>query len=226
MALLVLVTMVSLGALTATAGVVVEESIAAADTERVAGQLSDAVEPTAVAGVTRSRVSFADGRLRTVERTVRVLNESDVVEARVVDGLVYEGEGRQVRAVAGAVVVGTDRPRLYRHPPITVGEQSLVVGIPVLGVEANTVGAGSEPTTVEVRTNATHTRIPLGTGRHRVAVETSTPSAWEAFFDERGATTRREDFDGDGVESVVARFPRAKTTYVVVHEMRMEVERD
>ena len=59
-----------------------------------------------------------------------------------------------------------------------------------------------------------------------MAVETATPAAWRAALREAGAeVVDVRDTDGDGVPSVVARFPGERTAYLVVHEMRLEVAR-
>ena len=56
-----------------------------------------------------------------------------------------------------------------------------------------------------------------------IAVETATPEPLERWFRDRNATVSRRDFDGDGTESVVGRFPGNRTGYLVVHDMHAEV---
>lgn len=229
-AVLLGVTVASLGLLTASIGAVVQSNAAAADAARVARGLDRAIDPVATTGVNRGRVSFTEGRLYTVRRDVRVLNASGEVASVRTGGLVFEAGDRRVAYVAGAVVRGGDGgSRVFAPPPITASRDSggvLVVGAPRLNATGVAVGA-SGPTTVVVRTRVTHDRRSLGNGTYRVAVETVTPGAWARFFRERNATVTAtdRDVDGDGVASVVARFPGERVAYLVVHDARLEVER-
>jgi hypothetical protein len=81
--------------------------------------------------------------------------------------------------------------------------------------------SGTGATTL--RTNVTHARTDLGRGTFAVAVETATPGPLASWFEARGATARVEDVDGDGVPSVVARFDGERRTYLVVHDLNLEV---
>jgi hypothetical protein len=76
---------------------------------------------------------------------------------------------------------------------------------------------------VTLETNVSHRRVDLGRGRFAVAVETATPEAFARHFREANATTTRQDFDGDGTPSVVARFPGRRQAYLVVHDLALEV---
>lgn len=233
-AILLAVVVVSLGSLTAGIGAVVEENAAAADSARVADDLDAALAPVEATGVHRGRVSFTDGELRTVEREVRVLNESGVVRTVRVDALAFTAGQRRVAFLAGATVRG--RPgnaRMRTPPPITASRSGgagdggsatgvLVVGAPALNgsVAASATGGGS----VVLRTNVTHHRTALGKGTYRVAVETATPEAWRRQFERQNATVTTRDFDGDGVVSVVAAYPGERVAYLVVHDLRLEAE--
>ncbi|WP_129114719.1 DUF7289 family protein [Halegenticoccus tardaugens] len=225
-AILLGVTMLSLGVLTASIGTVVESNAAAADADRVAADLDAALDPVATTGPGRGRVSFTDGRLRTVERTVRVVNDSGVVATEEVGGLVFTSDRQRVAFVGGAVVRGTgSTARMYTEPPIAASRGVLLVGVGRLNASGPDAVGGSGPTSVVLRTNVTHDRRALGDGTYRVAVETETPGAWESHFERQNATTERRTFDGDGVESVVAEFPGNRTTYFVEHDLRTEVRR-
>uniref|UniRef100_UPI003743A31E DUF7289 family protein n=1 Tax=Halorussus rarus TaxID=660515 RepID=UPI003743A31E len=224
---------VALGSLTAGIGTVVEENAAAADSARVAADFDAALDPVAATGVHRGRVSFTEGQLRTVERDLRVLNETGVVRRIRVDALVFTAGDRRVAFLAGAVVRGPpDNARLRTAPPVTAsrggggasgGDQPgvLVVGAPKLNGSAavSATGGGS----VVLRTSVSHHRTALGNGTYRVAVETATPEAWRRHFERRNATATTRDFDGDGVTSVVASYPGERVAYLVVHDMRLEV---
>ncbi|RBI63617.1 hypothetical protein DMJ13_03530 [halophilic archaeon] len=224
-ALLLGVTVVALGTLTASIGMVVDGNAAAADANRVAADFDDALAPVAATGVHRGRVSFTEGRLETVERDLRVLDEGGVVHHVRVDALVFSTDDRRVAFLAGAVVRGTsDGGVMVARPPVTSSREMLVVGAPKLGTSNVSVAATTGSSAV-LRTNVTHERVKLGDGTYRVAVETSTPDAWRRHFERRNATVSTWDFDDDGVESVVAAYSGERVAYLVVHDMRLEVTR-
>jgi flagellin-like protein len=230
-ALLLGVTVVALGTLTASVGVVVERNAANADAARVAADFEGALEPIETTGRNRDRVSFTGGTLRTVERELRVLDESGVVHTAQVDALTFTAGRHRVAFLSGAVVSGREgQSRLHRPPPITASEDGedgvLVVGAAVLNASQVAV-SGTASDGVVLRTTVTHERVALGNDTYRVAVETRDPQVWSEFFQRQGATveTQSRDFDGDGVESVVVRFPGVRAGYVVVHDMHLEVDR-
>lgn len=225
-AILLGVTVMALGALTAGVGSVVDESAAGADAARVADGFDSALRPVETTGVRRGEVAFSAGQLRVVERDLRVISGTDTRRVAV-DALVYESGSRRVTFLAGAVVRG-DGPgaRVVRDPPIVASRGDggvLVVGAPRL--DAATVGvSGRDGVRVTLRTNVSHDRDRLGAGRYRVAVETTTPVAWKRALRERGAEiVGTRDIDGDGTPSVVARFPGRRVAYLVVHDMDLEV---
>ena len=105
-ALLIGVTVVALGTLTASIGAVVEEDAARADARRVADGIDTALKPVERTGDHRGAVAFTDGRLYAVDRQVRILNESGVVRTVDADALVFEAGDRRVTFLGGAVVRG------------------------------------------------------------------------------------------------------------------------
>lgn len=225
-ALLLGLTMLSLGVLTASVGTVVQTNAAAADAGRVTADLDSALDPVEATGHGSGTVSFTEGSLRRVDRTVRVLNDSGVTATQSVGGLVYENDHHRVGFLSGAVIRGSGpSARFATKPPVVTGTDVLVVGVARL----NATGPGSvggSQTRVTLQTNVSHSRRALGNDSYRVAVETATPVAWESYFSDLNATTSRQDFDGDGVESVVADFDETRTTYLVVHDLRVEVNGD
>lgn len=222
-AILVSVTVLGLGVLTAGIGTVVSDNAAAADAERVATAFAG-LRPVAATGPARHRVAFTDGHLRVESRTLRVLDADGVVAAYDVDALVFAAGDRRTAFLAGAVVRGPPgNARVDRPPPIAASAGVLVVGVPMLNASGRDGVGGTGGTTLALATDVTHERRDLGTGTFRVAVETATPGAWTAAFEALGATSTRVDFDGDGLPSVVAAFDGERRAYVVVHDMRLEV---
>ncbi|PSP55344.1 hypothetical protein BRC82_06230 [Halobacteriales archaeon QS_1_67_19] len=225
-ALLLGITVVSLGSLTAGIGAVVDGNAAAADSARVAGDLDAALAPVEATGADRGRVSFTEGRLETVERELRVLNKSGTIRTVTVDALVFSAGDRRVAFLAGAVVRGPpDNARMRTAPPITASRNRsdgvLVVGAPALN--GSVAYAASGGGSVVLRTTVSHHRTALANDTYRVAIETATPDAWRRHFRAQNATVTTRDFDGDGVVSVVAAYPGDRVAYLVVHDMRLEV---
>lgn len=222
-ALLLGITAVSLAGLTATVGTVVESNTAGVDAGRVSADLDAALAPVEVTGHHRGTVSFTDGRLETVDRTVRVLNEEGVVRAVDAGGVVWTARDHRVAFVAGAVVRGPPGNAVMdADPPLAAAAGTLVVGVATLGDDRFAFAGGGH---VPLSTRVTHDRTSHGTGEWRIAVETATPRPWRAFFERRGALTSSRDFDGDGVDSVVAAFPGTRQFHLVVHRMRAEAGR-
>ncbi|QLH81701.1 DUF7289 family protein [Halosimplex pelagicum] len=223
-ALLLGATVVALGVLTASVGVLVESHTARANADRVAADLQSGVRPVDSTGHRTATVRFGGGRLYTAERQLRVSDATGTVANVDIGALVYENGDRRVAAVAGAVVRGRGENAWFVESPPVVGSESngvLVVGAANLSANPSSVGGGR--VTAEIATNVTHDRRSLGPGRYEVAVETEAPAAFERYFADRGATVSRTDRDGDGVVSVVAEFPGRRRAYLVEHRMRLEV---
>lgn len=224
-AILLGLTVVGVGVLTAAAGTTIQEGASTAATARVADGLDDALD-AGTARETETTVRLAGGTIRVANRTVRVLNDSGVVWTGHAGTVVYESGDRRVSAAAGAVTVGEgNRSRLDAPPSVAPASGTLYVGVPVLNASGtDAVSARGTTLPVTLRTAPTHERRLLPEGRYRVAVETSAPGAWERGFRDRNATTTRRDFDGDGTPSVVAEFPGRRTVHLVVHDLRLRME--
>ncbi|WP_435118099.1 DUF7289 family protein [Halolamina sp. C58] len=222
-ALLLAITTISMGALTAGVGSMVESNAAAADADRVADSLA-AMEPSTSTGVARHDLAFGEGHLTVEPRTVRLLDSEGVVAEHEVGAIVFEAGDRRVTFLAGAVARGVgNASRLDEAPPIATGDGLLLVGLPVLNASGSASVAG-EGVSATLRTDTSHQRHELGSGEYRLAIETATPGAWERHFAGTNATASRRTFDGDEHGSVVAAFPGERTGYLVVHETELEVE--
>ncbi|MFC7071808.1 type IV pilin [Halovenus rubra] len=216
---------IALGTLTVGVGTVIDSQSSNADGARVAGDLSEAVGVVDRTGVYTDRVSFTEGSLTTVERSLRVFIDGTLAHEIGVDALRFERDKRTVTAVGGAVVHGAGASAwLESKPPITSSESNevLVIGAPVLGAGYTTVG-GQGGVTVTLQSNISHSRTSLGRGNFSVAIETQTPGPLERYFETLNATTTRRTFSGDEHGSVVATFPLERTGYLVVHDLALEV---
>jgi len=214
-----------LGAVAVGVGEVIDARTDTADATRVADDVDAALQPADVTGPHSGRVQFADGRLSTERRELRVLRNGSVVAERRIDALVYESGDRRVAFLAGAIVQSSgDSHWLYTTPSVTASARNevVVVGAPVLGA-GDVAVAGSGHTAITLETNVSHDRRDLGRGEYAVAIETRTPGPFERYFDEHNATTDRRDFDGDGTDSVVASYSGTRRGYLVTHDLALEV---
>ncbi|WP_430505241.1 DUF7289 family protein [Haloparvum sp. PAK95] len=222
-AVLIGLTMISLGTLTAAVGTVVESNAAAANADRVADDLEAAIQPVEATGRHTGRVSFTDGEFRTVDRTVRIHDGSGWT-AYAADGVAYESGSHRVLAVAGAVVRDYGGgAKMYRDPPFAVSEGVALFGIAVLDGEHTRSVTADDATTLALTSNVSHERAALGDGEFAVAIETDAPGAWERYFERIGADVERKSFAGDAHDSVVARFDGTRTGYLVRHTLGLEV---
>jgi hypothetical protein len=225
-ALLLAITVISLSGLTATVGIVVQDNAATADAARVQTALDEALDPVEATGRHRGEVAFTTGRLATVDRDVRILNQSGVVRTVATGGLIYETEHRRIEYVADALLRGRGNNSRPIDPPSitasTAGDGVLVVGVPRLGAPDVSV-SGNRQTSVTLTTTVSHRRYALGRGQYAVAIETTAPAGVADALQAKGARTHRRDFDGDGVPSVVASFPGTRTGYLVIHDLDLEV---
>ncbi len=220
--LLLGLTAIAIGGLTASIGAIVDDQTSHADATSVAADFSSSLRPVETTGVRRGQVTFTEGTVSVVPREVRVLDDGGVRRTVDAGALVYESGDRRVAYVGGAVVRGRDESAwLERRPPITSGSDVLVVGVPRLGGSGSVGGTGG--VTAPLETNVSHDRESLGTGEYRVAIETSATNAFERYANRMDATSTVRDFDDDGVPSVVVEYPGDREGFLVVHEMRLEV---
>ena len=222
--LLLGLTVVALGGLTATVGSIVDGQTATADATRVADTFRNGLSPVERTGPGTTQVQFTGGRLETTQRQLRVLNGSGVVRTVPIGALVYTAAGARTAFVGGAVVRGrAGEAWLVDEPPVTVTRtnETLVVGAPLLNASDQAVAG--DAVTARLRTNVTHRRQRFPRADYRIAIETETPDAFGRYFRRIGLSTRTRDIDRDGTPSVVVSVDGRETVWLVVHDMRMEV---
>ena len=222
-AVLLALTVLAVGGLTATAGSIVDDGATSAAATRVGADLATALGPDP--SQPETTIELTDGTIRVVNRSVWLLEGEEVVWAGHAGAVVYADGDHRVTGFAGAVVRSDGAgSRLVAPSRIAPADGSLYVGVPVLNVTgADGIATGDRRLTVTLRTDAETARDTLPAGEYRVAVETATPAAWERHFADRGATTERRDIDGDGVPSVVASFDGPRTVHLVVHDVKLDV---
>nr|WP_284012357.1 hypothetical protein [Halobaculum sp. DT92] len=129
-ALLLGITAVSMAGLTATVGTVVESNTAGVDAGRVSADLDGALAPVEATGYHRGSVSYTDGRLHTVDRSVRLLDGDGVVRTVDAGGVVWERGDHRVAFVAGAVVRGPPGNAVFdADPSLAAGAGTVVFGV-------------------------------------------------------------------------------------------------
>ena len=222
-ALLLALTVVAVGGLTATAGSIVDDGATTAAATRVGSDLATALGPDR--DDPETSIEVTDGTIRVVNRSVWLLDDETVVWAGHAGAVVYTDGDRRVTGFAGAVVRHDgDRSRMVAPSRIAPAADSLYVGVPVLNATgADGIATGDRRLSVTLRTDAETARETLPADDYRIAVETPTPAAWERHFAERGAETTRQDIDGDGVPSVVTSWDGDRTVHLVVHDVRLHV---
>lgn len=224
-ALLIGVTVVALGTLTAAIGGVVDGTAARADASRVAADLDAALAPVEATGYREGTVRFTEGDLYTVTREIRLLDDDGVVRRVETRALVFETDSHRVTFLGGALVRGTPPGSTMRTPPPVTESRAgdtLVVGVATLGGDVAVGGSG--PVTLVTRVR--HDRERVGSDTYRVAVETATPRPWRRYFEDEGHAVSMRDFDDDGTPSVVARYAGRREAYLVRHRLRLEVADD
>ena len=221
-AILLGVTVVALGMLTASVGTVVDQQAAASDSRRVAADLDGALAPVETTGVRRGELSFTSGDLDLLARDVRVLDSGGVVARVEANALRFSAGERGATYLAGSVVThGPEWSQTRTAVPLSADPRVLVVSVPALRGDVSLAASGGASYTL--RSNVTHHRRSLGRESYRVAVETTHPAAFERQFERLNATVTTRDVDGDGIDSVVADFPGVRTAYLVVHETEVSV---
>lgn len=225
-ALMVGLAVLGIGALTMGIGTILDSQAESADADRVASALDEGLDGVERTGAYSQQVRFSEGTLSTEQRTLRVLYGNGTVHSsHEVGALVYESGDSRVASVAGATVRGPPGAAwLVSGPPITSSEHNevLVVGVSVLAAGTTTVG-GQGGVSARLETNVSHSRTELASGAYGLAIETETPGPFERYFTEQGAATDHEQFEGDRHESVVAQYPGDRSTYLVVHDLSLEV---
>jgi len=217
------VTVIALGTITAGIGTVFDAHAARADATRVADGFASALEPVETTGPQEGTVSFGEGNLETADRELRIVRNGSRVATIQVDAFIYRQDRRRVAAVAGGIVRGRQEGAwLRRSPPIVATPEAGVLAVGAVKLNASHVATGGGGR-VTLASNVTHQRTSLGPGTYTVELETGTPDAFERYFRASNASVSRLDRDGDGIPSVVAQYPGERTAYLVVHDLHLEV---
>lgn len=223
-ALLLGVGVVAIGLLTASVGGLVDAQLSTADADAATNGLTSLRDGVFEGSNESHPIRVTDGDLSRVNRTVRVESEGGVSRTYDADGYVATFGGHRVAFVGGAVVRGTRaNARLVTPVPLSFAGDAAFLPLPAL-TAASTDGGGLGGG-AELRATATRTVTTLPTDSYTVAVETTTPDAWERSFERQGFATTRTDFDGDGVPSVAATVPDERTFALARYNLTVVVDR-
>lgn len=218
-ALLLGITVISMGAITASLGVVVDTQVDVAEGDRVGSDLAAAIDPAEV-GRGGGSISFHEGRLFSVKRELVVRADGDVVERIRTDALVFENDESRVAFHAGGIVRGEGNGSHFQRDPVVIVDDVLLVGVTRIGGDVNGV-AGSGGVTASVTTDVRHERREFDADSIQLSIETGSPGAWERFLREHGADVER--LPGDP-PTVVASFEGLEVGILVIHDLGLEVE--
>lgn len=225
-ALLLGITVISMGTLTLTIGTALDENAASVDANGVATDFRAAIKPVTTSGTREATVSFAGGTLRSSTRTMRLLDGSDNVigDPWEIGVLIYERDEHRVMSIGGAVIhARSGYARFYDSVPVATSPAAILVGVVDLQPTDQITHGGTDASTLRFKTTVSHERTELGEDEYTIAIETTTPDPWQAEFERLGARTTLESFDEDEEPSVVARFDGERMGYVVTHEVELEV---
>ena len=227
-ALLLGITVVALGTLTAGIGAMVGSNAATAETTRVADDLADGLGPIDREERVDARITFAEGSIGAESRTVRIGDPNGTVRTIETDAVVYDRGDRRVSYHGGAVVRETrSGVVLEREPPIAAGPDPgdpVFLGIPVVDAGSTTV-SGTGGVDVAIDGTVDHDRERLANDTTELAIETPTPTAWELALEDTPATvvTTQRRYDGDEHPSVVISFPTERDWYLLTYEAEVEL---
>lgn len=218
-AILLAITVTSMAVLTAGVGSVVDDAASTARADHVADRFVTLLPDSGASGDRVGELRVGRGVVDTVDREIRLVRAGDIVFERAVNALVYEHRGARVVAHAGAVITGTGEDARFRDLPdaaLTEGGagRTAYVALPVFSTgSGDGLGTGAR---FDLAVSTTTTTLTLSGGSYRIAVETSSPTPWTRWFHKQRLETGRDDFDGDGIPSVVATIPDTRAVHVVV----------
>lgn len=238
LALLILLVVLALGALTAGIGSVIHTGATAVETERVADELGEAIDP-APETASETTVEIGAGTVTTDQRSVRVIDGEtasftpgnqtvEVIDHQMASVVDYTIDDRQATVFGGGVFLDDgDGSRLHTRPGLIADEDPggfLIVGVPQIQAPQSVLAEPGEPT-VTVQTAVEPDRRVVGTQQYYLGIETEHADAWAQYLEELGATvvTTNARFDEDQHDSVVATFSGNRTVEIIEYRIELEV---
>lgn len=224
-ALLLTITVVSVGLLTAGTGILVDEAAQEADIERIGEAFTSGYRPATLEGSTTMALSLTGGKLVTAPRAITISRYGDIVTRVQTLALKYERSGRSVTVHGGGVLQDrADGATFIRDPNVITrfgGDGDRVLTIALVVLSGNVDERVEDPRRVRLEFEATHERRALGAGRYTVRVETATPGAWVRYFEEAGAEVRLQEGTDDEVDVVIADLGRVTEARLILHHVEV-----
>ncbi|KAB1192332.1 hypothetical protein GJR96_02290 [Haloferax sp. MBLA0076] len=223
-ALLLGIGVVAIGLLTASVGTLVDAQVTTADADAATNGFASLRDGVFAGGNSTHPVRVSDGQLSRVNRTVRVVAEQGANRTYDADGYVATFGDHRIAFVGGAVVRGTgNNSRLVTPVPFSIAGDAAFLPLPTL-TASSTDGGGLDGGSV-LRARTTRRIDDFPSDEYAIAVETTTPRAWERAFQRRGFNATQTDLDGDGIPSVVATAPDERTLTVATYDLTVVVDR-
>jgi flagellin-like protein len=227
-ALLMVITVVSIGVLTAGTGLLVDEAGRNADAQRVADRLLAGYEPRTLLGATTISLPVTGGHLYTVPRTIEVHRFGDPVATFETAAIRYQRAGHRVSASGQALVQGRgpDARFLRRPALVTVleAEGQRVLSISVVRIESDIDHGVDRPGSLALSLVATHERRELDPGRYTLSLETDEPVLWERALGQVAKWTRVQETDTPGQYRIVAEIGRVDQVRLLVTHLEVRID--
>ena len=220
-AVLLVVTVLAVGALTTVMGSMVTAGVAHAEVATVGGTLTmvtaAADDPTMRTMVVRSGTLSTDTlSLEISGGGITVLEEVEALRYRSDDHRVSSEFGMQIHTIDGEPVTVSGQ-RIRR------AEDRLLVGVPSVRLrEVDTVTATGQAVRLGLlpRVDVDHRRLPPA--RYRLHLETAHPSVWEHVLEGVGAQVH-SGADVGGIVRVSARFEEPVAIEILTETIELEV---
>lgn len=227
-ALLLGLTIVSVGVLTAGTGILVDEAAQGADAQRVADRLATAYNPSTLEGATTLSLALTGGQLTTEERRITLRRSGDVVATVDTRALRFARGDHHVSVLGQAIIRGqADRARFVRDPGLVTvfgAEDDRTLSVSITSLSGQVDESMSQQTSLRLRLHGSHERRDPGAGRYSISIETATPELWEAYLADIAVSVRIEGADTSQTKVVVAELGRVSRARLIIHQVEIRTD--
>lgn len=224
-ALLLAITVVSVGVLTAGTGILVDEAAQEADLERIGDTVVADYRPATLAGTSTMTLSLAGGTVVTEPREITISRYGDVVARLQTVALRYERAGRALTIQSGAILQARNGHTTFVREPGMArrfgADGDRVLTLSLVNLTGDVEERIDNPRRVRFEFEATHERRDLDAGRYTIRVETAAPAAWVQYFEDVGADVHTERTSQEG-GVVVADFGRVSDARLIIHHVEVQ----
>lgn len=227
-ALLLGLTIVSVGVLTAGSGILVDEAAQGADAQRVADRLVTAYNPTTLEGTTTLSLAPTGGQFTTAERRITLRRFGEVVATFETKALRFDRGGHHVIVLGQAIIRGqADRARFVREPGLVTvfgaeGERTLSVSVIALTGQVDQTMTQQQRLRLPLR--GSHERRDPGAGGYTISIESATPELWEEYLADIALSVRIVGDDGSETKLVIAELGRVSRARLIIHQVEIKTD--